>query len=65
MIPGLERSFPLFSAIISFFNIFIGVELIYNVMLVSGIQQSDSVYIYIRIHIHSFSDPFPLQVITK
>ena len=34
-------------------------------MLVSGIQQSDSVYIYIRIHIHSFSDPFPLQVITK
>ena len=43
MIPGLERSFPLFSAIISFFNIFIGVELIYNVMLVSGIQQSESV----------------------
>ena len=32
---------------ILFFN-FIGVELIYNVVLVSGVQQSDSV---IRIHI--------------
>ena len=34
---------------------FIGLLLIYNVVLVSGIQQSDS-YIYI----YSFSDSFPL-----
>ena len=43
VIPGLEWSYPLFLVIISFFKIFIGVELIYNVVLVSGIQQSESV----------------------
>ena len=38
-----------------------GVELIYNVVLVSGVQQSDSV---IRTHIYIFfSDSFPLWVL--
>ena len=47
-----------------------GVWLIYNV-LVSGVQQSDSVYIYIYTHTHththtySFSNSFPLYVITR
>ena len=35
----------------SFFLIFIGVKLIYNVVLVSGIEQSES-YIYIYTHIY-------------
>ena len=38
-------------------NLFIEVWLIYNVVLVSGIQQIDSV---IHIHIYSFPDSFPL-----
>ena len=33
-------------------------QLIYNVVLVSGVPQSDSV-----IHIYSFSDSFPLKII--
>ena len=41
----------------SFLKKCIGVELIYNVALVSGVQQSDSV---IRIYTYSFSDSFPL-----
>ena len=64
----------------TFFNDFLKIEvqLIYNVVLVSGVQQSDSVlYIYIHTHIHicihtcicicicSFSDSFPLQVIIR
>ena len=40
------------------FLFYIGVELIYNTALVSGVQQSDSV-----IHISIFSDSFPVQVI--
>ena len=37
--------------------IFIGVEFIYNVVLVSGVQQSES---FTQIHnIHSFLDSFP------
>ena len=42
---------------------FIGVELIYNVVLVSGVQHSDSVK-----HIHMFilfSNFFPIWVITE
>ena len=39
--------FYTFLHILNFFKIFIGVELIYNVVLVSGVQQSESV-----IHIH-------------
>ena len=42
--------------------IFIGVELINNVVLVSGIQQSGSV---IHILISSLSNSFPIQVITE
>ncbi|MGU0159796.1 hypothetical protein, partial [Klebsiella pneumoniae] len=34
-------------------------ELIYNVALVSGVQQSDSV-IHIHMYIHSFLHSFPL-----
>ena len=35
--------------------------LIYNVILVSGVQQSDSdIYIYTHTYIYSFSDSFPL-----
>ena len=40
----------------------IGVQLIYNVVLLSGVQQSESV---ISVHIHFFSDSFPVQVITE
>ena len=43
---------------------FIEVQLIYNIMLVSGLQHSDSV-IHIYIYIYSFSDSFPLYVITR
>ena len=43
---------------------YIGVQLIYNVVLVLGIQQSDSV-IHIYDHIYSFSDSFPLLVIIR
>ena len=41
-----------------FFSIFIGVELIYDV-LVSLVQQNESV---IHTHMPSFSDSFPLPV---
>ena len=40
-------------------NFFFEVQLIYNVVLVPGVQQSDSV-LYIYIYIHTFSDFFPL-----
>ena len=48
-----------------FIHIFIEVWLIYNVMLISAIQQSDSVtYIYIYIYTHAFSKySFPLWFI--
>ena len=36
--------------------------MIYNVVLVSGVQQSDSV---MHIHASTFSDSFPVQVITE
>ena len=42
---------------------FIEIQLIYNVVLVSSVQQSASfihIYIYIYIYIYSFSDYFPL-----
>ena len=43
----------------TFFKLnFIGVQLTYKVVLVSGVQQSKSV-IHIHISIHSFSDSFP------
>ena len=45
-------------------SVFFEVWLIYNVVLVSGVQQSDLViHIYMYICIYSFSDSFPLQVI--
>ena len=44
---------------IEIYVIFIGVQLIYNVVLVSGVQQSDSA-IHIHICIYSFPDSFPL-----
>ena len=43
----------------------------YNVVLVSGVRQSESVYtcvgvdVYTHTHIPSFSDPFPVQSITE
>ena len=42
-----------FSTIISFKKIIIGIQLIYNVVLASGVQQNDSV-----IHIHMSPPPF-------
>ena len=42
------------------FKNFIGVQLIYNAVLVSAVQQSES-YIYI----HSFLDSFPIMAITE
>ena len=65
---------------LSFFTVFFLIEvwMIYNVVLVSGVQQSDSViyiyvyictYIYIYRHTHvyicSFSDSFSLKVILR
>ena len=38
---------------------YVEVQLIYNAVLVSGVQHSDSV-IYIYIYLHSFSDSFPI-----
>ena len=47
----------------SFKKIFIGVQLIYNVVLVSGVQQSESV---IHIHISTlFLDSFLVQAVTE
>ena len=41
--------------------IFIEVQLIYNIVLVSGVQHTDSVpYIYMELNIYTFSDSFPL-----
>ena len=45
-----------------FLKKFIGVELIYNIVLPSGLQQSEPV-IYIHIYIHIFF--FPIYVITE
>ena len=58
---------------------FIEIQLIYNVVLISDVQESDSVYIYIYniytihmyicihvyVHIYSFLDSFPLKVIIR
>lgn len=44
--------------------LFIGLLLIYNSVLVSGIQHSNSV-ICLSIYIYSLSDSFPLKFITK
>ena len=44
------------------FSIFIGVQLIYNVVLVSAVQQSESV---IHIHVSTLLDCFPIQAITE
>lgn len=44
--------------------LFIGLLLIYNSVLVSGIQHSNSV-ICLSICIYSLSDSFPLKFITK
>ena len=60
LIPGSLHStcfFLLIPGLNFFFN---DAELIYNVVLVSGVQHSDSV-----IHIYSFSNSFPIQVITE
>ena len=38
------------------FLIFIGIQLIYNIMLVSAVQQSESVlYTYTHIHTHTYT----------
>ena len=42
------------------FKILIEEQLIYNVVLVSGVRQSDSI-----IHINSFSNSFPLKVVIR
>ena len=53
-----------FSLMYHFYLFFIEVWLIYNVMLVSGIQQSDSC-VCVCVCIYPFSDSFPLYGITK
>ena len=45
-------------------SIFIGVQLIYNSVLGSGVQQSESV-IYLSLYITSFLDSFPIWAITE
>ena len=44
------------------FKCYVGVQLINNVVLVSGVQHSDSV---IHIHVSTFSNSFPIYVITE
>ena len=42
-----------------FMCLFIEVQLIYNAVLASGVQQSDSLlYIHTHTHVYSFSDSF-------
>ena len=67
----LKTDLLLYQLEFSSFN-FIGLQLIYNAVLVSGVQQSDSIiypfffmYAYIHTHIHSFPDSFLLWVITE
>ena len=46
-----------------FLQLFFGSIVDYNVVLVSGVQHSDSViymYIYMHTYIYTFSDSFPL-----
>ena len=43
------------TAVWHFKKFFIEIQLIYNVVLVSGVQQSDSVYIYIHTHTHKYT----------
>ena len=45
-----------------FFLSFIEVYLIYQVVIISAVQQSDSV---IYTYIYSFLDSFPIQIITE
>ena len=56
----------MFVCLFLFLKIFIGVQLIYNVVFVSGVQQSESV---IHTHISTlflfFLDSFPIEVITE
>ena len=49
----LGRDTMLYAHPMYFLKSFIGIELIYNVVLVSGVQQSES-------YIHSFLDSFPI-----
>ena len=57
-------SFLYFGYISTFF--FIGVWLIYNAVLASGVQKSDSFYICVCVVcVCSISDSFPLYVITR
>ena len=46
----------------------IGIELIYNVFLVTGAQQNQCytyIYTHTHTHTHSFQDSFPVQAITE
>ena len=45
-----------------FFNFLLEVELIYNIVLISAVQQNDSV-IYTKIHTHSYKHSFLLFII--
>ena len=50
----------------SVFFLLIAVELIYTVVLVSSVQQSDSViHMSVYLSIYPFSDSFLLQIITR
>lgn len=61
-----ERDPKIFYFIFNFYllTIFIKVQLIYNGVLVSSVQKSDSV-INTHTHIYSFSDSLPLKVIIR
>ena len=67
IVPGesmIKCSFLSFFLSSSLPSIFIGVQLIYNSVLGSGVQQSESV-IYLSIYITSFLDSFPIWAITE
>ena len=59
----MRGMFYIFFSLYFFRLIFIGVQLIYSVVLVSAVQQIESVITYT--YMHSFSDSFPIEVITE
>ena len=53
---GFLKSILMCKSDIFYFLIFIGVQLIYNAVLISGVQQCKSyIYIYIHIYTHTYT----------
>ena len=57
MDPSWFTGLPFLLFFLFSFYIFIGVQLPYNIVLISAVQQSESV---MRMHVYSFLGPFSL-----